>query len=136
MNLRKTRLATRIAAMTSGIVPRRVFPCPLGFIRAIVLWLVSFIGAIAVVAGIHVETDARIIEFIVGLLGLFVVSPVLWLVYLCQRCDWDIAMIAYGLHAVALLTLAKTSRRRLQAIAATIIVLQSFVGIYGLCKSI
>ena len=125
----------KIDAMV-GSIYRRMFSCPLGFMRALVYWFASFMGAVAVFADFHVETDGRIIEFVVGMLGLLVVSPVLWLVYLCQRCDWYIAMIAYGLHAVALLTLARTSRRWLQAIAATIIVVQSFVGIYGLCKSI
>ena len=135
MNLHKTRLAMRIAVMIRNIL-HCTLPSPLGCLRAIAWWFVTFIASVVVMADSFGTINGRMAEFVVGMFVLLLFTPVLASAWLCRCCNWEVAMIAYGWHIILILILGKAKRKWVQIAAAVIILVQSLVAMYGLCHSI
>ena len=79
------------------------------------------------------QTD---IEFVAGMIVLSISTLVLAFAYLFHCCDWNIAMIAYGCHALLILIVGRTRNRWVQMMATTAVLAQTLIAMYGLRQSI
>lgn len=126
--------------MRTAVTIRRILHCmlstPLGYLRTIALWLVTFIAAVVVMADSSLAINGCIVEFVVGMFVLSLLTPVMAFAYLCRCCDWNVAMVAYGWHTMLIMIRGKAKCRGVQIAAAVIMPAQSFVAMYGLTHSI